>query len=567
MQDTLPVNRAKIQEFNRILSNYRSAKAATERRILSSENWWKLRNTAEEQKNSAIGKDGGWHSVSGWLHNVIVQKHADAMASFPEPNILPREKSDCEEARMLGAVIPCILEQNRFEQTYSDVSWQKLKTGTGAYKVTWDQSKEGGIGDISIERVNLLDLYWEGGIGDIQNSRYLFHLQRVPKEDILEAYPFVQDIDAPDAFLPISFTPEENHAGDGRRTVIEVYYHKTKDGKRTLQYCKYLGETVLYATENDPLLCDRGLYDHCRYPYEFDVLFPVEGSVCGYGFVDLCRNPQTEIDLLKTSFVKNAMVGASPRYFMRRDGAVNEEDFLDLSCPIVKVDGNLGQDAVRRIEHTSLDGVYVNLYDRIIEELRQTSGNTEVSAGNISSGVTAASAIAALQEASGKGSRDSTLESYRVFGRIVWLCIELIRQFYTLPRCFRIIGQNGAPAFVRYSNRGILPGHQGNDFGHDMGYRLPVFDIKVSAQRHSFYTKLAQNELAVQFFQLGFFNPALSAQALSCLEMMDFDGKDSVMERICQNAAMPPAMPNAPIAKGAAFPGSETNARTRANNA
>jgi len=297
-----------------------------------------------------------------------------------------------------------------------------------------------------------------------------------------------------------------------------------------------VGDQVLYATENDPELMERGLYDHGQYPYVFDALYPVEGSPCGYGFVDICRNPQLEIDLLKTSFVKNAMVGATPRYFSRGDGSVNEAEFLDLSKPIVHV-SNPSDDALRQIGYSRLDGVYVNVLDRTIQELRETSGNTETSTGNIASGVTAASAIAALQEASGKGSRDAAMGSYRAFGRIVELCIELIRQFYSLPRQFRITVEMVQLQFGSYSNAALRTS-PANLFGMELGMRLPVFDIKVSAQKRNAYTRMAQNELALQFFQNGFFNPALAEQALSCLDMMEFEGKDRILQKISANASM-----------------------------
>lgn len=39
---------------------------------------------------------------------------------------------------MLTSIIPVILDQNDFEETYSDVQMYKLKTGTGVYGVFWD---------------------------------------------------------------------------------------------------------------------------------------------------------------------------------------------------------------------------------------------------------------------------------------------------------------------------------------------------------------------------------------------------------------------------------------------
>ena len=540
-----------LKAFTKTLEEYKAGKVQTEQRILASENWWKLRNSIEEQKDSNAAGDDGFKAVSGWLHNVIVSKHADAMKAFPEPNILPREQCDKGEAMMLSAIIPCILEQNNFESTYSGAMWQKLKTGTGCYKVVWDASKLHGLGDIHVERVNLLNVYWEPGVTDIQKSRYLFHTELCDKDILEEQFPQLKGKLNGQGFFSTKFLYDDHVKTENKHTVIEVYYHKYVQGKNTLQYCKYVGDQVIFATENEmqPMMDQMGnliklpmamtgLYDHGKYPYFFDALYPIEGSPCGYGYVDLCRNPQTEIDLLKTAMVKNAMVGATPRYFSRVDGNINEKEFLNTNNPIVHVNGNVDEATLRRIEHNALDGMYVNLLDRSIDELRETSGNTEAATGSTPGSVTAASGIAALQEAAGKTSSDSTQASYRVYAGIVDMCIELIRQFYDMPRKFRILGQYGMERYVTYTNQGIQPQHQGNDFGQDMGFRLPVFDIKVSAQKKNVYTKVAQNELALQFFQLGFFNPQMVDQSLMCLEMMDFDDKDIIMQKISQMGTM-----------------------------
>ncbi len=528
--EKLPIGQGEIKAFMDTLRRYKTGKVQTERRIISSENWWKLRNTSQ-QKADGFTKGEGFTSSSGWLHNVIVSKHADALEAYPEPNILPREAADVSQAQMLSAIIPCVLEQNHFEGVYSDVMWQKLKTGTGVYKVVWDADKLCGMGDIHIARVSLLNLYWEPGITDIQASACVFHTELQSKQALLQRYPQLKDLQQ-NSFLSAKFLYDDPVDDSDKVTVIEVYYRKFVGGKSVLHYCKFVGDTVLYATENDPLLASRGLYDHGQYPFVFDTLYPIEGSPCGYGYVDLCRNPQTEIDLLKSAFVRNARVGSVPRYFSRMDGNVNTQQFLDLEQPLVQVTGNVDEASLRQIQHSNLDGAYLSLLDRTIEELRQVSGNTDASTGTVSAGVTAASAIAALQEAAGKGSRDATRNAYRAYTRIVELCIELIRQFYTLPRQFRITGDLGQAVFVSFQNDGLQPKSQGAEFGVDMGYRLPVFDIKVSAQKKNVYTKVTQNELALQFFQLGFFNPMLSDQARQCLELMDFDGKDKVLQQL-----------------------------------
>ena len=283
-------------------------------------------------------------------------------------------------------------------------------------------------------------------------------------------------------------------------------------------------------------MAETGLYDDGDYPFVVDALFPVEGSIAGYGYIDIGKSAQEQIDRMNQAIIKNAIMAASPRWFRRSDGAVNEEEFADWTKPFVHVDGNLSQDSLMQIQVNPLSGNYITILQNKIEELKWTTGNTDVNNGATTSGVTAASAIAALQEASGRSSKDSTKSAYRAYARLIRMVIERIRQFYDLPRQFRIVGQRGAEEFVQYSNQGLqMQPLYGKD-GQPDGMRKPVFDIEVSAQKASEYTAMAQNELALQFFQLGFFQPQMVDQALATLDMMDFDGKDSIVQKIQENA-------------------------------
>ena len=537
MTSKVPVDAERLKKFLGILQDYKSGKKRTEQRILASEDWWKLRNERQEAKEG-VASAVGFQAKSGWLHNVIVSKHADMIKAYPEPNILARESGDKAEARKLSAIIPCVLEHNKFEATYSDVMWQKLKTGTGAYKVGWDKAKLNGLGDISIEKVNLLNLYWEPGVTDIQKSRYMFHTELRDKELLQAEYPQLEGKLKGTTFVSTKFLYDDAVNDTNKSTVIDVYYHTMRGTQKVLQYCKFVDDVVLYATENDPQMAQRGLYDHGKFPFVFDPLYPIEGSPCGYGFVDVCANPQTAIDMLNTAMVKNARAGAIPKYFARVDGGINYEDLLDMDKVFVPINGSMDENNLRRVEHTSLDGNYMALLDRFVQELRDTSGNTEAATGAVPTGVTSASGIAALQEASGKGSAAATMGSYRAYTDVVDLSIELIRQFYDLPRQFRILGQYGQEVFTEYTNAGIKGQPQIGFGGQQIGMRVPVFDIKVSAQKKNVYNKVSQNELALQFFQLGFFDAQRVDQTMMCLELMDFDGKDEVMQMVAKNGTM-----------------------------
>jgi hypothetical protein len=235
----------------------------------------------------------------------------------------------------------------------------------------------------------------------------------------------------------------------------------------------------------------------------------------------------------------NMLANAKPRHFIRDDGSVNEEEYADMTKDFVHVDGNLGQDSILPIQGKPLNDIYVTVKNNKIDELKETTGNRDISTGGTTSGVTAASAIAAMQEAGSKLSRDNNKSAYRAYRKLILMVIELIRQFYDIPRCFRIMGDNGAAEYVQYSNAGIQPQMQGGiEMGIDMGYRIPLFDVEITAQKQSPYSKMAQNELALSFYSAGFFNPQIADQALACLDMMDFDRKQFVMQKIAQNGGM-----------------------------
>ena len=522
-----------IREANNTLQKYKQGKANLEQRIIDNEQWYKLRHwECMRDKKQQV------QPTSAWLFNSLANKHADAMDNFPSPNILPREEGDKGEAEMLSSIIPVILEQNDFEETYDNVQDYRLKSGTGVYGIFWDNEKMNGLGDISILKADLINLFWEPGITDIQRSRHLFHVELADNDLLEQEYPQLRGKLSSSSIDLSKYVYDDTVDTSTKSAVVDWYYKKRQNGRNVLHYCKYVNDVVLFATENDPEMAERGWYDHGQYPFVFDPLFSMEGTPCGFGYIDVGKDTQAYIDRANQAIMQNMLANAKPRHFIRSDGSVNEAEYADTTKDFIHVDGSLGQDSILPVQGKPLNNVYIEVLHDKIDELKETTGNRDISTGGTTSGVTAASAIAAMQEAGSKLSRDHNKASYRAFRKVVLMVIELIRQFYDLPRCFRIIGENGTARFVEYSNTNLQPQMQGMEMGVDMGYRLPLFDVEITAQKASPYSKMSQNELALQFFGAGFFNPQMSDQALACLEMMDFDRKQGIMQRIAQNGMM-----------------------------
>lgn len=543
-----------VRRASEILRKYKEGKARLEQKIIANEEFWKLR-----QWNYMNDGNSDFKPATAWLWSCIQSRYSDAMDSYPTCNFQPRQEDDKAEAAKLSSIVPVILEQNRYEDVYSDMVWYTLKHGGSIQGIFWDGSKHNGLGDICVKKIDFINLFWEPGITDIQESQNIFNTELVSNAILEQRYPQCVGKLGAKTITLAKYLYDDNVDTSDKSVVVDWYYHTYVDGKKTLQYVKYVNDIVLYATENEligqekvtvdpqtripltiPLsepLAKRGLYDHAMYPFVAMALYPVEGSICGYGLTDIGRDTQIQIDLLNKAIVDNAIEGATPRYFVRDDGAINLDEYNDKSKKFVHVEGQLGDENIRPIDFKPLDGTYVNYLTQKIDELKFITSNQDVANGVAPNGVTSASGIASLQEVAGKNARSCNKTFHRAFRDVCYQIVELIRQFYDVPRTFRINPDGMQEQFVPYDNTGLKPQPQ-MTMGMNMGLRLPEFDIEVTSEKANPYKKMEINELALNFYGNGFFNPEMADQALACLNMMDFNKKDEVMRKISENGTL-----------------------------
>ena len=548
-----PIGEKEIKAAQEILQRYKAGKANLDSRIVEDEKWWELRHwpfirgNQRTVKNEETGEREifpGPEPASAWLFNAILNKHADAMDNYPEPTVLPRERSDEPAAKTLSAVLPVIMQYNDFEEIYSENWWEKLKHGTAAYGVYWNAEKDNGLGDIDIRPIDLLKIFWEPGITDIQQSRNLFIVELMDHELLNKQYPqYKGKVNG----SPVDITQYiyNDTVDTTDKDLVVDWYYKVKSGSKTLlHYCKFCGDTLLYASENDPIYRDRGYYDHGQYPVVMDTLFPEKGTPAGFGYVAICKSPQMYIDKLDANILESSMMATKKRYFVSESTNINVDDFMDWNKPIVPVQGELSDARIQEITTQPLGSQYENTIARKVEEMKDTASNRDAnSGGSPGGGITAASAIAALQEAGNKVSRDMIAASYRVQTRIAKLCIELIRQFYDEDRSFRITAPNGYE-FTELSNGPLrdqpIMGPQGPMISPqgEIMMRRPIFDLKISAQRKNPFSRMEQNERAKELYGMGFFNPEMAQQSLAALDMMDFEGIEKVREKVTEGQTL-----------------------------
>jgi hypothetical protein len=319
---------------------------------------------------------------------------------------------------------------------------------------------------------------------------------------------------------------------EGKPTKVKVH----EIPKTVMHLAIFVNGELAFCSENEPGY-ENGFYEHGKYPFIISRLFPVKDSPWGFGYLDIMKNTQKDIDKLDQAVIKNALMRAKPRYWARKNANVSMSAFADWNQEIVEVGtGELG-DAVRKIDVDDVPSGAMNHLMNKIDELKETSNNRDFNQGGISGGVNAASAIAALQEAGSKTSRDVNKELYRAERELYHMVIELVRQFYSEPRSFRTMADNGDLRFIQYSNAGIVERDTLMPDGTVRHVR-PIFDISVTAEKQSPFSRAAQNETAKELYGMGLFAPENAIPALVCIDMMDFEGKDKIKDQIQQNATM-----------------------------
>lgn len=545
-----PVGKRQIDKANNELLKYISLKQNFDNRVVENDKWYNLRHeevirsldSFETYKDSR-GKEIKRRKVaptSARLLNVIISKHADAMDSYPEPYCTEVEESDKETAETLTQVLPIVFERNDFYDTYDACWWDKLKSGVSVYSETWDETF-GNLGDIRIERTNVLDVFWDIKCSKMQDSPYFFHIKHMSQEAVVNLWSFLEGKTAPSPYGVKEYHTDDNQTNADKVAVVDCYYKR--DGR--VYYMKYCGQELIYASENDPNYGkEKGYYEHGEYPYEIDTLFPLAGTSLAFGYVDICKCPQMYIDRLNYDIMLNTDANSKPRGIVSKGAGINLEDLANLDISFVEAGGSEMNSAIAPIRSTPLPGNILQILQSKETEMNETSGNTDFSNGLTGGGVTSFSGIAALQDAANKFSRDMIKHSYEsCYKKLYRQAIMLMKQFYNIPRYFRITKPNAQTTGEMFGNQSLKPQQVQNtitygDYNIDLGIteRVPVFDVTVKAQKQNSWNTAALNELAKEMYSQGAFAPERIDQTEIMLEMMDFDGKDRILKLVRDKA-------------------------------
>ena len=555
-------------------------------RLIQNEKWFrKKQDELQTDKNKRIPGVKG-----GYLFNAIITKHADAMDNYPDISILPREEKDKELAKTLTGVIPYVLDRCNFEKVYSDNWYSKLKTSS-CYSVIWDQEENDGKGDIKITKTDLLNFCWQPNVCDIQQSDFVFYHTYIPRKLFIDTYgqdklEETETITTIDTYETASFDLKAEFI-----LIVDCYYKKKKGKKTVVHFAKFSGYSLLYSSEDEKnedgsAAFPNGYYDHGKYPFVFDVMYPAEQSIAGFGVVDIAKDTQLYIDATDELIQINNRIVGKPRMLFSKSLGINSNDLVNLDKEFIEVNGGIDQNSIYKFPVEPLPSQVINSLQNKKDELKEIIGNRDFQQGGTTGGVTSGSAISILQSAGDKLGRDMIKSSYRAYKQIILLVIELIRQFYDEERTVRITGQDGNDEFIRFSNKGMKSqsfsysdaasfsssgtGLDGTDKSvpynslkmMDLGAmedapvgikdnlslhsdgaspipangyddsNVPLFDVRLCVQKSNPYSRELNNQTIITLADKGLLNPQNFEINLPTLNALQFDGKDELIKEL-----------------------------------
>ena len=502
-------------------------------RIYRGEHW-------EEMHGGEMDDEERPEPMTPMVQSIIENVQADLMDGFPHAEITPESPEDREIADVVGAIITQNHDAQNFRAEYRKLCHDLLTQGWCVAESGYDTHAYNNIGMAFTRYVNCRNILIDPEVEDIQDARAVFKFQPSTIQRMEEMYPEFEGRFESDVY-DLLLQNDKKVQKDSTKNVLLIEYwwreYDEENERYRVHMAKCAGHQLL---EDSRRAKPEGYVSTGEYPFTITALMRRKGSPLGIGLADSFGRMQMQADRMDQIVEMNALMASRNKMLVARNSGFDTEDLQDWSKEV-----HLGD---------QLNGVtwfptpplpeYIIQYSQMLRQTaRDESGANDFSRGNTASGVTAASAIAALQEASGKRSRmikDQLHESYK---ECVRREIEFEREYNILPRHVLIV-RGGEEIPMTFDSTMLSR-------VSETGVTVPIeffISIKVETQRQ--WQVQTHNELMLQLAQLQIIDPQM------LIENMIFEGKESILKQMADKAkkaaqAAQPASPEEAEAQAA----------------
>lgn len=503
-----------------------------------------------DQDGNGVYKTLQLQSLLSTFKNAV----ADQMDNMPEARMLPERPGLERVAEDLTDVVSFVYAQNDYDSAlHREIVEDFIGVGTAIVQTAYDNDMSNGEGDIAVIRWPIESFVWDSSAAEIQDARALMKLSWHPLEWFKAHYPergaYVGD-DSSHEGLARPESQEDVDDQEGSALLVEYWWREYNAKKRryTVNVAYIAGNVLLEKIEN--------VYAHGMYPFCVAAFNRVPGQIVGMGMTDELRPMMQYVNRYARYIDENLRMSAKIRMLVSRAAGIDETELADWEQNLIHGD-KIGEDAARWLQAKPLNGMVVQQMLQYQTDIKQDSGQNQFTRGETAGGVTAASAISALQEAGGKISRMHTAALNSLFKNVTIQILWLINEFYDDRKVRLITGSDGErrevdmnaahlmgeevlPDSVQANLDSLAPEDQERVLNEIRGRRRkkrrtkggalppPPYTVQIQVQRRNPLRVQAQNELFIQAY-------TMAAQAgqqfplVLLFEMLNVDGKERIL--------------------------------------
>lgn len=471
----------------------------------------------EEMKNS--GDPNAPQPVTPIIFSTVENVKADQMLRVPVGTIKPENSEDQDLARALTKICQQDLEAGNWTTECFELYGDLDVYGWCVEEVGFDPDEMQGKGCAYIRRVAPFGFMCDPTVQNPQDGRACFKFGKRTKEWFRQHYPedfeeIEYVIGARETYHPDSYVHPYDILNETQEIIeawVKIY---DRDRKRTaVHMVKLAGCHVLeVSSEVKP----SGYFMHGQYPFILTTLYPVDGTPFGLGIPDMHEAAQLYSDKLDQIVLKNAFLASHNKLFVTDASGFDPEDLADWTKDV-----HVGE-SLNGVQWQSTPPLPPYILTYLLEmraSIKTESGENDQARGQTSGGVTAASAINALQQMATKRSTMHSQSFHAKFKEAYRMLLDVEREFAQSSREV-VFMSHGKPVHMT-----VTPA----DFRRIGADKNPIeYHIVIETSAQTEYTKIANNELALQLGQM--YGDTIDPIAI--LYMMDFQDKDVVIEMI-----------------------------------
>jgi hypothetical protein len=496
-------------------------------------------------------KKPSWQAKASVNHIFSALNSVAAIMTDGDPRLiaLPMGPHDVPIAGVATKILASQSELNHLASKRYDHLLAVLMFGDATYKSVWNPRLRGGIGDVAITTLSPRLVWMDPSATSYADANYVIvrsnvslgWLKREYGEEVCaRVIPGVRDgsitVDRSpvyDGMDKASYQDRQVASTDGSRVDQVV----VKGGEKSLMtgfgrdqmvtllefWCHEKDGIYVYYVANDVLV--RGPIRHPlghTMPFSMTKNWPKEGCSRGMSYIEQLIGMQKIINLLMNSMTDGVSSAGQRTVVAAHDADFDEKKYIPGKPNAVLKVTDIGK--IKFEQGNSFDGKMLGLLDAFRFSFDAVSAIHDVTQGRRPSGVTAASAIAELQEAGQTQIRPKIREHVESLRRVGELGLMYAKMFYDQPRAIRIAGPSGAYEFITI---GDFPSISSQDLQSVKlaDIQRGEFDIEVQVGSGLPISRMRYIDLAMKFFQLGIVDDS------EVLKMADWPDYEDIITR------------------------------------